>query len=104
MEIAAANEHAVGAGVGIEPAGEREGGFDEEELAVGIPRADGEGGEFAGDSEEEEDDEPLVVEVVAEAGFAVEVGDGRGGAEAAGGRGGGGGEEEGFVLPDVVGN
>lgn len=52
--------------------------------------------------EEEEDGEPLVVEIVADAEVAVEVGEVVG-AEAGGFGGGGGGEREGLVLPDVVG-
>lgn len=40
MEIAVAEEDAVVGGVGVEPAGEVEGGLDEEELAVGVPEAD----------------------------------------------------------------
>lgn len=68
-------------------------GLDEEEVAVRIPDLDGEVGEFSGGLKEEEDEEPLVVEVVAEAEVAMEVGDGRKG----------GGEGEGVVLPDVGG-
>ena len=37
VEVTVAEEEAVGGGVGVEPAGEVEGGLDEEELAVGVP-------------------------------------------------------------------
>lgn len=84
MEVAAPDEDAVEAGLRVEPAGEVEGGLDEEELAVGVPDADGEVGELAGDVEEEEDDEPLVLEVVAVAEPAVEVEGERGGGGGAG--------------------
>lgn len=40
-----AEEEAVGGGVGVEPAGEVEGGLDEEELTVRVEDADGEIGE-----------------------------------------------------------
>lgn len=49
------------------------GGFDEEELAVGVPDSNGEVREGFGNMEEEEDGEPLVFEVVADAELAVEV-------------------------------
>lgn len=49
------------------------GGFDEEELAVGVPDSDGEVREGSGNMEEEEDGEPLVFEIVADAELAVEV-------------------------------
>lgn len=53
--------------------------------------------------EEEEDGEPLVIEVVAVAEAAVEVGEVGGGWAGAGGVGGSrDGESEGLVLPDVV--
>lgn len=68
MEAAAAKEDTVAGSVGAEPAGEVEGSLDEDEVAVGVVERDGEGGEEAGDVEEEGGDEPLVVEVVAEAG------------------------------------
>lgn len=102
MEVAAAEEDAVEAGVGVEPAREVEGGFDEEELAVGVPNSDGEVREPSRSFEEEEDCEPLVVEVVTVAELAVEVGVAVG-AEAGGSRLGGDGESEGLVLPWVVG-
>lgn len=102
MNLPAANEDAVGARLRVEPPREMKGGFDEQKLAVGVPDADGEVGEDGGDVEEEEDGEPLVVEIVADAEVAVEVGEVVG-AEAGGFGGGGGGEREGLVLPDVVG-
>lgn len=83
VEVSVAEEDAVVRGVGVEPAREVEGGFDKEEVAVGVPDAEGERGESEGDLEEEEDGEPLVEEVVAEAEVAVEVrevGGGRAGA------------------------
>lgn len=70
-EGSVAEEEAVAGGVGVEPAGEVEGGLDEEEVAVGVPEAEGEGGEAEGEAEEEEDGEPLVFEVVGEAEVAV---------------------------------
>ena len=85
VEASVAEEEAVVRAVGVEPAGEVEGGLDEEEVAVGVPEANGEGGEALGDLEEEEDGEPLVVEVVAEAEVAVEVGEVGGGGAGAGG-------------------
>lgn len=90
VDSAAAEEDAVGALVRGEPAGEAVGGLDEEEVAVGVVELDGEGGVEGGEGEEEGDDEPLVVEVVAEADAAVEAGDG----------GEGWGEEEGVAVPD----
>lgn len=101
MEVVLANKDAVGAGIGVEPAGKVEGGLDEEELAVGVPDSDRDGRESGGDVEEEEHGEPLVVEVIAEAELAVEVGE-IGGAEA-----GGFGlrrerEGEGLVLPEIA--
>lgn len=43
--MALANEDAVDAVVGVEPAGEVEGGLNEQELAVGVPDSNREGGE-----------------------------------------------------------
>lgn len=112
VEVATADEDAVGAAVGVQPAGEGEGSLDEEEFAIGVPDAGGEGWDGAGGLEKEEDHEPLIIEVVAEASLAVEVGEGRRateGAVAGGGGGGGGGREgggdgevEGLVLPHIV--
>lgn len=82
MKIAIANENAVETVLRVQPAREMESGFDEEELAVGVPYSDGERGEAEGDLEEEEDGEPLVVEVVTEAELAVEVREVGGGAGA----------------------
>ncbi len=96
--MALTNEDAVEAVLGVEPAWEMEGCLDEEKLAVGVPDSDREGREGSGDVEEEEDGEPFVVEVVAEAEMAVEVGEMRG-AEAGGFGEGGEGESEGLVLP-----
>lgn len=61
VEVAAADEDAVAARLGVEPAREVESGFDEEKLAVGVPRADGSRRERGGDAEEEEDCEPFVL-------------------------------------------
>lgn len=60
VEVAAAEEDAVAASLGVEPAREVEGGFDEEKLAVGVPDAEGSGRERGGDAEEEERGEPFV--------------------------------------------
>lgn len=95
MEVAAADEDAIEAVVGVEPAREVEGGLNEQELAVGVPDSDGEVGERSRNFEEEEDDEPLIVEIVAVAELAAEV------REVAGSRRDG--EGEGLVLPYVVG-
>jgi hypothetical protein len=83
MEVVLANEDAVGAGIRVEPAGKVEGGLYVEELAVVVPDSDRDGRESGGDVEEEEHGDPFVVEVIAEAELAVEVGD-IGGAEAGG--------------------
>lgn len=103
MEVSVAEEDAVVGGVGVEPAREVEGGFNEEEVAVGIPNAEREGGEMETDLEEEENGEPLIVEVVAEAEVAVEVEE-VGGGGAGAGRVWGNGDREGerVVLPYVV--
>lgn len=108
VELAAEDEDAVRGGVRVEPPREREGGLDEEELPVGVPRAHGEARERAGELEEEGDTEPLVGEGVAEAERAVEVRDGGGGAERAGGGGSGvvgrrDGEREGVAVEEVGG-
>lgn len=104
MELAAADEDAVGARLGVEPPREGERGLDEEELAVGVPDADRERGHGAGRGVEEGDDEPLVVDGVGEVGFSVEVGERGGGAEGAGGgEGAGEGEVEGVAVPHVGG-
>lgn len=49
MEVAASNKDAVGGGVGVNPAREVKGGFDEQELAVVVADSDGEGREVEGD-------------------------------------------------------
>lgn len=51
VELAAEDEDAVGGGVGVEPPGEREGGLDEEEVAVGVPSARDDVREGAGEGE-----------------------------------------------------
>lgn len=101
MYVAAANENPVEAVIGVEPAREVKSGFDEQELAVSVPCSNGEVWEPPGDFEEEEDDEPLVVEVVAEPELAMEVGKM---VRAEAGRFGKGryGESEGLVLPYIV--
>lgn len=103
VEVAGAYEDTVGGGVGVEPAGEGVGGLDEEELTVVVGDLDGEGGEGGGDVEEEKDDEPFVLQVVAELGFSTEVGRERP-ISAAAVSAAGGAEVEGLVLPDVVGD
>lgn len=104
VELAAEDEDAVGGGVGVEPPGQREGGLDEEEVSVGVPRARDDVREGAGEGEEEGDGEPLVGKRVAEAERPVEVGDGGRGAErAGGGRVGGGREGEGVAVEEVGG-
>lgn len=104
VQLPAEDEDAVGGGVRVEPAREREGGLDEEEVPVGVPRARDEVREGAGEREEEGDGEPLVGEGVAEAERAVEVRQGRRGAERAGGGGvGGEGEREGVAMEEVGG-
>lgn len=45
MEMALPNKDAVEAVLGVEPAGQVECGLDEQELAVGVPDSDREGGE-----------------------------------------------------------
>lgn len=104
VELAAGDEDAVGGRVRVEPAREREGGLDEEEVAVRVPGARDGVGEGAGEGEEEGDREPLVREGVAEAERAVEVGGWWGGAEGAGGGWvGGEGEGEGVAVEEVGG-
>lgn len=98
MEVAAAEEDTIEAVIGVEPTREVEGGFDEEELAVGVPNPDGEVREPSRDFEEEEDGEPLVLEIVAVPELAVEVGMAVG-AEAGGVGVRRHGESEGLVLP-----
>ncbi|GAU27543.1 hypothetical protein TSUD_29750 [Trifolium subterraneum] len=65
------------------------GGFNEEKLPIGIPKADGNGRKLLGDVEKEEDGEPFIVEIVAIAEVAVEVRE-VGGGRAETGFGGGG--------------
>lgn len=102
MEVAAADQDAMEAVVGVEPTREVEGRLDEQELAVGVPNPHGEVGESSRSFEEEEDDKPLVVEIISVAELAVEVRQVVG-AEAGGFGGGRDGEIEGLVLPYVVG-
>lgn len=64
MEIAPADEDAVEARARVKPPREVEGRLDEEELAICVPDACGEIGELSRDVEEEEDNEPLVLQVV----------------------------------------
>lgn len=96
MEIASADEDAVETRARIQPPGEVEGRLDEEELAVRIPRACRDVGELSRDVEQEEGNEPLVLEVVPIPELATEVeGLGRGGGRQ--------GKGKGLVLPDVGG-
>ena len=97
VELAGVDPHAIGDRLGLDPLGEVEGALDEEKLAVVVPDARGEGGERAGQLDEQPDDEPLILHVVAERGGAGEV---RGeAARAPGGRDDL--ELKGIALPDV---
>lgn len=93
-----ANEDAVETVLRVEPAWEVESSFDEEKLTISVPYSNREGREGSRDFEEEEDDEPLVIKIVAKAELAMEVRE-MGGAEAGGFREGREGESEGLVLP-----
>ncbi|EXB56026.1 hypothetical protein L484_018815 [Morus notabilis] len=73
MEVNAADEDTMEAVVGVEPTMEVEGSLDEQELAVGVLNPHGEVRESLRSFEEEEDDKPLVFEIVAVAELAVEV-------------------------------
>ena len=73
VELAGVDPHAIGDRLGLDPLGEVEGALDEEKLAVVVPDARGEGGERAGQLDEQPDDEPLILHVVAERGGAGEV-------------------------------
>lgn len=75
VQVSMSEKEAVMRGVGVEPTREVEGGLNEEEVAVGVPEAEGKEGEAEGDLEKEEDGKPLVVEVVTVAEVAVEVGE-----------------------------
>lgn len=75
MDATGANKYTIKTGVRVEPPREVEGGLNEQKLAVGVQNADGQVGESSGELEEEEDDEPFVVEVVAVAELAVEMRD-----------------------------
>lgn len=51
MQLATADKNAIVSRIRFEPAGKSKGGFDEEELAVGVPDASGEGGNGGGGGE-----------------------------------------------------
>jgi len=74
-ELALVDPHAVGVVFGAEPVGEDLGGFDEEELAVGVKDADPELGKGDGQLSEQVDNQPLVFDIVSVAGGAVEIGE-----------------------------
>ncbi|EXB54581.1 hypothetical protein L484_019150 [Morus notabilis] len=73
MEVAAADEDTMEAVFGVEPTREVEGGLDEQELAAGVPNPHEEVGESSRSFEVEEDDKPLVFEIIAVAELTVEV-------------------------------
>lgn len=73
MDVAAANKHTVITGVGVNPAREMKGSFNEEKFTVVVPDSDGERREVVRDLEEKENSEPLIFNVVAKAELAVEV-------------------------------
>lgn len=75
IKPATAEESPVSGSVGFKPMGEVESGFNQEKLAVGILEGNRKVGEVLGDSEEEKSDKPFVVDVVAEAEAAMEVGE-----------------------------
>jgi hypothetical protein len=57
----------VGTGVGLQPLWEGICCLDEQEVTVRVPDSDGDRWEAAGDAHEKEDDEPLILDVVAKA-------------------------------------
>lgn len=73
MDMAVTEKYTVVGGFRVNPARKMESGFNEEKLSVGVPEADGKGGEVGGDMEEEENGEPFIVEVVSVAKVTVEV-------------------------------
>lgn len=73
MDATGSNKNTIKTGVRVEPSREVESGLNEQKLAVSVKNADGQVGESSGEVEEEEDDEPFVVEVVAVAELAVEM-------------------------------
>lgn len=73
MDATGSNKNTIKTGVRVEPSREVEGSLNEQKLTVGVENADGQVGECSGELEEEEDDEPFVVEVVAVAELAVEM-------------------------------
>lgn len=93
MKEAAANEDAIDGCFRVQPFREVESGLNQQKLSVGVPDADGEIREGLRYFKEEVNSEPLVLEIVAEAEVAGEVGDGR---ERYG-------QRERLVLPDIWG-
>lgn len=101
MEVASANEDTIEAAIGVNPTGKVKSGFNEQELAVRVPNTNGEVGEVSRYFKEEENGEPLVVEIVTVTELAVEVRE-LIGAETRGFGEGREGESEGLVLPYIV--
>lgn len=51
MQLSAADKNAIVSRIRLEPAGKSKGGFNEEELAIRVPNASGEGGKGGGGGE-----------------------------------------------------